>query len=198
MTFGSPGSDLAQSERECNAITFGQWETERDSVAAFDAAVDPALWTVHREVCGVMLHPRPEQAERTLRIDRVLVPKARLVDLGWRHGFVGVEIKKSGVSIGPPIAQAIDYRHGVWTIGRTDEDRPRQFQVWLGWIFIWPMSKQSGPVASVLAQQRLGSASTSRYERLYFKSGEAAIFRQGRDGDVRIGKGVNGARTGSR
>jgi len=122
-----------------------------------------------------------------------LIANPRLVGLGWRHGAIGVEIKKSGVKIGGPIAQAMDYSRAVWTLPTAGGIR-----VWLDWIFIWPMPKQSGPLASVLAQNRIGSASADRWTRLYFKSGEANIIKINNDGPPELGAASNGRSVGSR
>lgn len=172
--------------------TSGDWLTEYDSAAAFDVAADTDLWTIHREVRGVLAQPRPHQVDKTLRIDRVLVPTARLIQAGWTHGIIGCEIKRSNVKIGPAIAQAMDYSRGVWTLD------PSGFRVWLDWVFIWPMGKQYGTTASVLAQNRIGSATSDKWVRLHLKSGENTVLRLGYDGTISIGAATNGAKVGSR
>lgn len=174
-----------------HAYTAGQWATEAESAAAFDTAVDPELWRLHREVPGVLAQPRPQQPARTLRIDRVLVPTDRLINAGWQQGIIGCEIKRSGEKIGPPIAQAMDYSRAVWTL-------PGGFRVWLDWVFIWPMARQVGPIASVLAQNRIGSAESSEWDRLKLNSGGVNVIRVGWNGDICIGSATNGAKVGSR
>lgn len=187
----------AQREGRAHGVTFGDWLTERESAAAFDAVVDTDLFDVHREVPGRLVQPRPDQVDKGLRIDRLLVPTGKLVDAGWQHGAVGVEIKRSGISIGPPIAQAMDYSRAVWDVDFGG------IQVWLGYVFIWPMPKQSGVTASILAQHRIGSATSSAHAypsapRLQFKSGETPILRVYADGSVDVGEGRAGRRTGTR
>lgn len=184
--------DESYALHRLHAYTQGEWDTEVESAAAFDATIDPDLWRIHREVRGRLIHPRPQQVDKTLRIDRVLVPAPRLIDAGWANGIIGCEIKKSGVKIGPVIAQAMDYSRAVWTL------EPGSFRVWLDWTFIWPMAKQSGPIASVLSQNRLGSATSDAWTRIQFKSGENNIVTVGRDGQIRLGAATNGAKVGSR
>ena len=147
-------------------ITVGSYETEDDAKLALDrelahckdAGGNDLFWLC-KEVCGAFVQPRPCQNDRTLhglRIDRLLLPSPKLRELGWEYGAIGIEVKKSGVKIGPAISQAIDYSRAVWTLPDFGNIR-----VWLDWIFIWPMVKQHGPIASVLAQNRIGSASSS-------------------------------------
>ena len=125
--------------------------------------------------------------------DRILTPTPRLVDLGWRHGVIGVEIKRSGEKIGRPIAQAMDYTRAVFTL----QDHG-SIKVALDLVFVWPMVKQGGTIASILAQQRVGSAHSDRWTALHLASGECNVITIGHDGEVRIGEVVNGRKVGSR
>lgn len=173
--------------------TTGDFKNEHDSVAELDRLLDKAnLWHVYTEVHGVVAHPRPEQDDKTVRIDRILVPKRTLIDLGWRHGTIGIEAKRSGLKIGPIIAQAMDYRRCLWRVGDAGT------AVWLDWCFIWPMAKQQGPLASVLSQQRIGSLNTNSWHALYFQAGESTVLRIGWDGTIAVGGAEHGKKTGSR
>lgn len=140
--------------------TFGNWETEADSMQALDLALTRiGLWKVYSEVPGVLLQPRPAQNENKVRIDRVLVPNERLISLGWEHGIIGIEGKKSGQKIGPPISQAI---------------------------------------ASILAQNRIGTADGNQWTLLRLKAGEQSIINVSHKFDVRIGNGGCGQKVGHR
>ena len=175
------------------AYTIGQWLDEASSAQALDLSFSEAgLWHVYREVPGMLSQPRPSQLERTLRIDRVLLPTQRLLDLGWKHGAVGIEVKRSGVKIGPPIAQAMDYSRAVWTLPGLG------VKVWLDWVFLWPMDRQTGAMASILAQNRIGCAYSSKWIVLHLKSGEANLIKIDRDGRIDIGEARNGQKVGSR
>jgi len=192
----------ALDARRRREFTFGDWATEKDSAAAFDLAVPTDLFVVYREVWGVLIQPRPAQADRRsepdqgeqkkMRIDRVLVPTSRLLDLGWNFGVVGCELKRSGEKIGPAIAQAMDYSRSVFTL------EPSRFRVWLDYVFIWPMEKQGSTIGSICAQQRIGSALSTRYCRFALKSGETSILDVQRDGRIRVGGVQAGAKVGSR
>jgi hypothetical protein len=183
------GSVLFQRLRE-KEFTTGDWATEIESAAAFDAAVPTDLFKVHREVRGTLMSPRPAQTDRSMRIDRVLLPTDYLISLGWQFGIVGCEIKKSGAKIGPAIAQATDYSRTAWQLG--------PYRVLTDYTFIWPMAKQGGTIASILAQNCIGSANVSRYVKFQLMCGEVPILHVDPYGTVRVGKRTCGARAGSR
>lgn len=173
-------------------MTYGDWLTEAESAAAFDEAVtSTGFFISYAEVPGTLVQPRPSQVAQSVRIDRVLIPNPALIQAGWRHGAIGVEIKRSKVNVGPVIAQAMDYSRCVWTI-------PNGIKVWLDWIFIWPMERHHGVIASILAQNRIGCARRDRWTPLQLKCGEQNILRVHRDGRCDIGTGTNGTRVGSR
>jgi hypothetical protein len=180
---------------EGGELTFGTWATEAEAAAELDAALAACgLWSVYSEVRGTLCQPRPAQNDKTLRIDRVLIPNQRLRGLGWAHGAIGVEIKRSGVKIGPPIAQAMDYSRTTWII-----EELGGLRVWLDWVFIWPMPKQGDTVGSILAQNKIGSATASRYYLLHLQSGSGQnLITVTRDGEITIGAGASGRKAGSR
>jgi hypothetical protein len=173
--------------------TLGHWTTETASEDAFDAAIGSDLWTVYRQVTGVLTQPRPQQIDKTVRIDRVLAPRTKLLAAGWTHGVVGIEIKRSNEKIGPAIAQAMDYSRSVWTLNQAGNSR-----VWLDWVFIWPMPKQNGSMASVLAQNRIGSATPGYGGGFQFKAGETNIICSEFNGTFRIGTIAPGTKAGRR
>ena len=93
------------------------YATESLAAAAFDSAIATTdLFTPYAEVPGTLIQPRPGQIDKSVRIDRLLIPKQRLLDMGWTHGIIGVELKRSDIKLGPPIAQAMDYSRSVWII----------------------------------------------------------------------------------
>lgn len=172
--------------------TIGDWQTEGESASALDRRLlSCGLWEIHREVCGTLLQPRHGQVDKAVRIDRVLVPGGALLESGWRLGAIGIEVKRSGVKIGPPLAQALDYTRSAWTLGNG-------VTLLLGAVFLWPMSKQHGPIASVMAQNRVGSASFSPWSLLYLQLGEETAINVRFDGEVHLGNGTAGRKVGSR
>lgn len=175
-----------------NETTVGSWDTETDSAAELDFLLDRVnLWRVYKEVRGSLVHPRPIQIDKNVRIDRILVPNSKLLNLGWTHGIIGVEIKRSAVKIGPPIAQAMDYGRSIWTL-------PGGVSVWLDWVLIWPMGKLHSTVESICCQHRVGSAYSTDWDLLYLRSGTFNIINISRDGDIRIGTSPSGKKVGSR
>lgn len=160
-------------------FTTGSWTTEAASASAFDRLIESmGLFRTYREAVGTLVQPRPGQVDRALRIDRILVPTPRLVDKGWRHGAIGVEIKRSGTNIGPPLAQAMDYIRGTWNVGG----------IWiqLNGVFLWPMHTQGGPLGSVMAQQRIGSVSHERSDLIKFAFGHEVVVALNSYSGVRV------------
>lgn len=132
--------------------TTGDFATEAEAAAAFDALIDPADWKPRKEVCGEILHPRLGVRQQVVRIDRMLFPTESLIKQGWKHGAIGIELKRSGESIGPVIAQAQDYLRSAWRI---------QGGVWVlcSYVFIWHLTHVKKSAASVMAQSSIGCAS---------------------------------------
>jgi len=172
-----------------------QWFTEAEACAALDARLAKlGLFNVYSEVQGQYLQPKfGRTKEAAPRIDRVLVPKHTLCDRGWNHGCIGVEVKRSGARVGPALSQMLDYRGAVWRI-----DPVRDIWICLSWVMLWPASKEHGEIASLLAQNRLGTID-GEYGGLRFASGETVLARFNQFGDRdRISAANNGRRQGSR
>lgn len=176
-------------------ITLGTWTTEVASAAALDRALATAdLWKVYSEVEGTLIQPRHGQVDKGMRIDRILVPNKRLLDLGWQNGIVGVEIKRSGEQVGPAIAQALDYGRSVFDIPGSG------FAVWLSFVFIWPTSFMGSPPAirSICQQQHVGSAFSTNHDLLILQCGSFNILEVSREGDLRLKNPTYGRKAGSR
>jgi hypothetical protein len=174
--------------------TAGSWATEAEAGAALDAvlAEHTHLWTVYREVPGTPIHLRPGQDRNGLRIDRILCPRPALVELGWTAGIVGIEIKRSGEKAGPPLSQCMDYLRASWRLP------PSGSHIMLDFVFLWPLGKVAGTLASIMAQQRIGSAFTTGGNSLRLVSGEANILTVRRSGEAHVGACTAGTRIGSR
>lgn len=167
--------------------------TEAHNGLVIDYVIDStALFTSHPEVPGTLIQPRPGQRDKGMRIDRLLVPTQKLVDLGWRHGIIGIEIKPTNVKLGPPLAQAMDYSRTAFTLPGGG------FQVVPSWVFVFPFEKEHGPLASVMAQNRVGTATISKWSLLTLRCGEATILHIANDGTVRVGTHTVGNKAGSR
>lgn len=167
------------------------YPTEVEAAADFDAIVrNVDLFTSYAEVPGTLLQPRPGQVDKSVRIDRVLVPNSRLIDAGWRGGIIGVELKKEAYS-GRAIAQGIDYTRSAFRLG------PANFLIICDYVFIWAWGKQDGPLASVMAQTHVGSVTSTSWTPLHFRTGENNVLRVHTDGRLDFGTQV-GNKAGSR
>ncbi len=116
---------------------------------------------------------------------------AKLKEAGWSYGVIGIEAKRSDIKIGPAISQCLDY-------GRSLFELAGGVRVWLDWVFLWPLDKQHEALASVMAQNRVGSRSgTTGLLDLFV--GEGRVLQVGHDGSIDVGRGVTyGKRAGSR
>ena len=153
-------------------LTCGSYGYEKDAEAAFDAVAEQSgLFTIYKEVPGVFIQPPAFKNHKgKLRLDRVLIPKPKLRDAGWTQGVIGVEIKRSGQKIGPFISQMLDYMRCVWI-------SPIGVKVILDYCFLFPAEKTHNEIASILAQNRIGTACLryalgNEYYRLQFFCGE--------------------------
>lgn len=186
MSKATLGQQLPQplEPSEGQQTTLGNWKTELEAEAALDAilAEHSNLWHVQRQVEGQLIQPSESQESKNyLCIDRIVIPKADLLNLGWSHGLIGIECKRSGVKIGEAIAQSADYSRSVFCLERNF------FRVWLHMVFIWPMAAQHNALASVLYQQRIGSAFFGERIKLRLKLGEAFVLTIRQNGTIEIG-----------
>lgn len=173
-------------------FTSGSWATEAESASAFDRRIEAlSLFRVYREISGTLIHPRPGQGDRSVRIDRLLVPTGRLLAMGWKHRTIGVEIKRSGVNIGPAFGQAKDYVNSVFDLDGLAWIMP-------SFVFLWPMDKASGPLSSFMASSRVGSATFSGSDTLKFALGEEVLFADNIYSGARLGTVRSGHKVGSR
>jgi hypothetical protein len=171
--------------------TPGPWQTEVESEAALDHAIEATgMFIIYRQVRGHYISPRPDTDAKSPRIDRLLLPSPRLQALGWEHGIVGIECKRSGEKIGRPISQMLDYSRALWAIGDGA-------YVHCKWMLLWPLQKLGGPLASVMAQNRLGGVMLDSWNGLSFHSGGSRLARF-KDGTADVRPVAHGSKVGSR
>lgn len=181
--------------------SFGQWKDEVSAAAEFDRRIAKSgLFRSYAEVRGFYLTHRPNRENKTARIDRILIPTANLVRLGWRR-TIGVEIKRSDEKIGRPLAQAIDYTYCNWNLA-DNENQPRRDDVPDMWImvenvFLWPFPQQSRAVESVMLQNGVGVIHESPRSPLIFQL-ERQVIRIDADGVVSVQAPNSGTKVGSR
>jgi hypothetical protein len=135
------------------------WETEAEAAAAFDERIERCglFERSFKEVRGYYLTHREE---KTARIDRILIPGAKLRDAGWSK-TIGIEIKRSNLEsaeFGRAIGQAIDYTYCNWNVGA--------YWMYCERIFLWPFAMPQGPLQSVMLQNGVGVCYGQRYRNL--------------------------------
>jgi hypothetical protein len=110
-----PYTDVGELSGSPSQYTTGGWADEGLAVADLDRRLDACgLFQVCREVRGQYVQPRYRAEEKQPRIDRLLIPKMRLIQAGWEYGVVGIECKCSGKKLGPIVAQCLDYGRAVF------------------------------------------------------------------------------------
>lgn len=173
-------------------LSTGDFADETASAAEFDRLIEETgCFRIYREVLGYPVQPRLNTELKWLRIDRVLSPTKKLLDAKWPYGPIGVELKRSGEKINLPLAQLLDYSRVVWRL-------PRGFNAVLDLFFLWPFEKQAGAIASIMAQHRVGTVETTRWDTLKFCIGELVPLRVGADGVINITPLPSGRKAGSR
>lgn len=143
------------------------WSTEEESAAEFDLRIERSglFERSFKEVRGYYLAHRPGREEKNARIDRVLIPGAKLRDAGWTM-TIGVEIKKSDCDFGRAVSQAIDYTYCNWNVGT--------YWMFCERIFLWPFAMPQGPLQSVMLQNGVGTVHGSSY---YGRQAHSLVFQ---------------------
>lgn len=182
--------------------TAGGANIEADAWLTFDHIVEGCgAFSMYREVSGDYVQPRPLTELKRARIDRILVPRQKLLAAGWDGGAIGVEGKRSGNKIGPLITQAIDYSRCAFELKTPTGDLISL--VMLKWIFIYPvilsdMSDTQAELGSLMAQHRIGYANVTEYGKLTFSCGGQWGILIEDDGTVRAKSFPMGNKRGSR
>ena len=185
--------DTEVAPNNFNQFTLGDFETEEESAAALDRQLDYLIeidlaQRYLREVVGYYTQPRFGAELKQPRIDRIVMPSQKMIDLGWPHGPFGIEIKKSGMKLGPIIAQTQDYGRAIWSI-------KAGYHIQLEWIFIWPLGSVGGDIASAMAQHRIGGAFG---DPIGLTSDSYGMLRIYKSGEIKIKGRPCGNKAGSR
>jgi hypothetical protein len=140
-----------------NGTTKGDFLTELEAEDYFCGSAAVLRWfVVKRQVQAKPLfsHPVKTQNKERYRFDVLLFPGGDLINLGWTHGAVAIECKKSGVKVGPGFSQALDYVNSC-AIGLDDFGGVLTIP---SFAFLFPSKTDGGPVASLQTQNRIGCA----------------------------------------
>lgn len=107
------------------------------------------LFHIMHEVRGYYHYLRPGVDQKTPRIDFLLAPSDKLLNMGWTNGAIGVEAKGSGVKIGPVVSQAMDYTRASFETQRG--------LITPSAVFLYPVnSKPQHDIESVMTSNRIG------------------------------------------
>ncbi|MFW6159068.1 MAG: hypothetical protein ACOC8E_06910 [Planctomycetota bacterium] len=174
-------------------VTGGSWATEQEAeedLVAFLAGT--RLFSIYQQPTGTPIVRRPFQTESKgqLRADLLLTPKRRLIQQGWAFGSIIIDVKRSGIKIGPGLNQLIDYLGTAWrVVGGT--------AVLADFALLFPARCPGGPLASIMAHQHVGGANL-QYGRLNMYCGHSRVMAIEPSGEVRIGRMDFGHKLGSR
>ena len=174
-------------------LTCGDWSVESDAVDFFVRCIDAAdgMFRVYREADGKPVSKHHFQEYHDIRADVLLIPTAKIIAAGWWGGVIVVEVKRSGEKIGPGCNQLLDYMNSAFSLHGGVAVLP-------GFGFLFPASKQHGAMASVMAQQHVGTAFHHRRGSLDLFCGECRVLSIGQDGRIDIGNINFGCKIGSR
>ena len=155
--------------------TGGEFRNEKEAVQRLLTVLKPysLSFGIQQEVRGWFIHPRPGVPPKTARIDMILTPKKILIEAGWTHGPIGIECKRSDVSIGKAISQSLDYTHAAFKLnGNFATIIPE-------WVFIWPVNSSIfGDVASIMHHNKVGTLCEYKNGLLFKAGGVHAIYLQ--------------------
>ena len=171
--------ELALSDQGYDGLIEGNFATEAD-VKNF-VMTDPALnrwFLLYPEVRAKPLftHPCKEWITESgdmkrYRFDVLLLPGKELFEVyGWKLGAIALELKKSGVKVGPAYSQALDYVNSA----TVDLERGGVCVVpSYGLVFNAPFV--GGPLASIQTQNRIGAFKKFPSGLWQFRSGQTDI-----------------------
>jgi len=158
-----------------------------DRLAAFLEGT--GLFRLFRQVMGRALWA-PSPAAGRVRADVLVVASRRGLAAGWRAGPILFEVKRPGRAIGPGLCQLMDYLACAWRLSNGVEILP-------AFGFLFPAEKQHGPLASVMAQNRVGTSDLGP-GGLVCWAGEQRVVTVREDGTLRLGAMDIGKKFGAR
>jgi hypothetical protein len=176
-----PDDGLTPDQREsrCNSFFTGPWADEAESQAVLvRRCKHDKLFFVYEQQNGKWLQPplHMERGQERPRIDVILTPTRKILDLGWTLGDVGIECKAPGVKLRRSISQALDYMRCTFIL-------PNGRAIVLRQIFLWHLRHVYGDASSIMTQHRIGNACFSPDQTLIFEFGSTHLLRTYPDGD---------------
>lgn len=147
------------------------------------------LFRVFRQVMGRALWA-PSPAAGRVRADVLVVASRRGLEAGWRAGPILFEVKRPGRAIGPGLCQLMDYLACAWRL-------PNGIEILPAFGFLFPADKAHGPLASVMAQHRVGTSDLGP-GGLTCWAGEQRVVTVREDGTLSAGQTCVGRKFGGR
>lgn len=164
--------------------TGGDFVDEENACEAFDSMMEAiCLFDVEREVRATPFNSNDWRNRKSGRLDRFLVPNQRALDLGWQHGNIAVEIKRSMDNAGQRLCQTLDYRRSLL--------RPAAGWTTAEFAFLFPYEPQGiGELMSLMKHDRYGGAFVKR-NALVFRCGDSDLAIMPLDGSTPTFKKAN-------
>jgi hypothetical protein len=100
--------------------TCGEFKTEKEAEDFFDKRINADFFVIEKQVVGRrVFDDKPQDKSirengQNLRPDRILYPTERAFNDGWIYGPIGVEIKKSNITVGPVFTQILEQRQALY------------------------------------------------------------------------------------
>lgn len=135
----------------------------------FDRIItDSGLFSIYREVDGFYIQPRNTGLIKAPRIDRILVPKQKIIDSKYNYGIIGVELKADDHKIGRPLLQVLDYMRSVFALVKNGV---YYASIMLDTCFVFPFEELKGDTESITKQNLIGTGTfTNKGLKLKFGS----------------------------
>ncbi|NBW12842.1 MAG: hypothetical protein EBR82_32945 [Caulobacteraceae bacterium] len=152
------------------------------------------VFCVYEQVVGYPIYRHHLQEQSNVRADVLLIPKSNVEDK-IRLGAIVIEVKKSGVAIGPAISQLKDYLNSVFIV-----DSLCEVGIIPTYGFVFPCYGQNSATASWMSHQHMGTIQIIEHSgNVCFCSGEERLLEFFPNGGIRFYRqSRNGRKTGSR
>lgn len=166
-----------------------------------DTLIKTGLFTIYNQVFGRCYHIDPHnlQGKNTsgiMCIDIIAMPTKKAISEGWSYGPIGIEAKDINIKMGPGLSQCIDYKNSLWEL-----DKYKWPNLWINlkYVFYYPMEPQSGLIASIMAQNRIGTICKGHHSLLKMNFSSFGILRIEHDMTYKINTSTTaGMKLGSR
>ena len=166
--------------RESDDVTLGVFADQAEAEHEFDSWILRTGWQLHTEVEGKYVQPKAFWNGKQPRIDKIVIPPRE-----YGLGAIGIELKPSGIKMGPALSQAMDYMRAAFEI------KPSKIQVMLSSCFLFPAEIPGGTGLSLISQHRVGGCFIDwhfydKLRMLVFQMANLRMLVIREDGDVKV------------